>query len=29
MEIISGELELGEKIAIDFIRGKFNFKNSS
>ena len=27
MKIISGEFELGGKIAIDFIRGKFNFKN--
>ena len=29
MDIISREFELGEKIAIDFIRGKFNFKHSS
>ena len=29
MKIISGEFELGGKIAVDFVRGKFNFKKSS
>jgi len=28
MKIISGELELDEKIDVDFVRGKFNFKKS-
>ena len=28
MKIISGEFKLGGKIAVDFVRGKFSFKNT-
>jgi len=27
MKIISGELELGAQMIVDFTRGKFSFKN--